>query len=175
MDFPNYIGGSVHVEGDYSIVYSTPSHAEYIAKYMRIEDVRECVIHGFTPWRALNLPLTYHQCENYTLLYKDTPLMMGGIVENYDVVDIRMGTIWMLGTYDIRKHIKPFMKISKPMIEYLMLAYDAVENVVPLDHMRTISYLARLGFVFSDEPIIVNGFPCVRFVRCANGIEVSFE
>lgn len=133
------------------------------------------MIHGITPWKALHIPIADCPTETWTFLHKDTPLAMGGVVQIFYDEYVRCGSVWMLGSYDISKHARMFMKLSHKMLDYLLTRYDYLENVVPVDHTHTLRYLNNLGFMFAEEPTIVNGFTCIRFVRCANGIEVSFE
>lgn len=174
-DFPNFIADSIHTEGDYKLVNATHDDADYVSKNLRIEDVRECVIHGLSPWKALHVPIEHAESEVYTLRYKDKPMLLGGVIENPEVPDLMMGTIWLLGTYELNNHKPAFMRFSRYMLDDILMRYDVVENIIPIDHMKSILYLTRLGFLFSEEPIIVNGFTCLRFVRCAYNVEVSFE
>jgi hypothetical protein len=55
--FPNSTVNAFHVDGDVSIVEATYEHAEYLQDHLRSPDVRECMIHGATPWRALRYPI----------------------------------------------------------------------------------------------------------------------
>ena len=173
--FPSSTANAFHVDGDYRIVASTHEHASYVQQRLRIHDARECMIHGITPWRALHIPLKNPDAQTWTFMHKDVPLAMGGVVEIFYDDSVRCGSIWMLGSYDVNKHKRKFFEISEKMLEYVMLHYDYVENVVPVDHTHTLLYLNRLGFMFAEEPTLVNGFTCVRFVRCNSDIEVRFE
>lgn len=173
--FPNSTANAFHVDGDVSIVEATYEHAEYLQDHLRSPDIRECMIHGSTPWRALRYPISKKDAVTYTGLYKGVPVCMFGVAPIYDDPEIKTGTIWLLGTDVIDEIPHMFLKTSKRMLDYFMDRWDVVENVVPIDHKNTINWLAWMGFLFSEDETLVNGFSCIRFVRCARHVEVSFE
>ena len=173
--FPNSTADAFHVEGDVKIVKASVEHAGYLQHHLRPADIRECMIHGATPWRALHIPLRYDDGETYTALYKDEPVCMFGVVGVGYEDGFSYGNIWMLGSHVIDKHKKKFVRISRDMCDYLCERFDLVENVVPIDHIATIKWLDSMGFAFSETPVVINGFECLRFVRCLNAYEVRFE
>lgn len=174
-DFPNSTNDAFHVDGDVEILKATYEHAEYLQNHLRSSDVRECMIHGATPWRALRYPIKRRDADTFTAVHKGTPACMFGVVPVHNKSDLKHGTIWLLGTDEIDEHPKKFLRASINMLQYFTERWDVVENVVPIDHPTTLQWLAWLGFVFCDEPTIVNGFECVRFVRCAPHVEMSIE
>ena len=89
--------------------------------------------------------------------------------------DFAGATIWMLGSDVIDGNIRPFLRNSKLMCDWIAERYDLIENVVPIDHNKTLKWLDWLGFAFGEEATIVNGYSCVRFVRCDEAIEVRFQ
>ena len=44
--------------------------------------------------------------------------------------------------------------------------YYQLENVVPADHAKTLHWLDYIGFEVIEQPIMINGFAVLRFVRC---------
>ena len=172
--FPNSTADAFHVEGDFSIVPSTYEHAQHLQHYLRQEDIRECLIHGSTPWRALHLPLKVSGASTWTLLHKGTAICMGGVIP-HEENDVSYGTIWMLGSYELNRNRSVLLKLALPMLEHILEWHDFVENVVPVDHHRTLRWLERLGFMFAEETTVVNGYECVRFVRCNPAIEMTFD
>lgn len=173
--FPNSTVDAFHHDGDVKIVKATVEHAGYLQHHLRPADIRECNIHGATPWRALHLPLRYKDAETYTGMYKDVPACMFGVVPYGTDDDLSYGSIWLLGTSVLDEQSRKFLTASKSMSDWLCDRYDFVENVVPLDHIHTIRWLNWLGFSFSESPTNINGFSCLRFVRCQRAIEVRFE
>ena len=157
--------------GQLDIVYSNIDDARYLQDNLRSQDIRECMIHGVTPNRALHMPLADKNCKTFTALVDDTPICMFGTLENYENKNI--GSIWLLGSNGIEKYYFSFLKASKELLELLQQDFQVLENVVPIDHTRTIAWLKWLGFIFYDEPLIVNSFACLRFVRCQDGVEVQ--
>lgn len=173
--FPNSTVDAFHVDGDVKIVKATAEHAGYLQHHLRPSDVRECMIHSSTPWRALHAPLRLKDAYTWTGMYKDEPVCMFGVVPFMTSDNFHAATVWMLGSTVLDDIPRVFLKSSKQMCEWISDQYDLIENIVPLDHERTIKWLDWLGFVFSEEPTIVNGYSCVRFVRCDTAIEVTFQ
>lgn len=165
----------IYKEGDVTIVESTAEHAGYLQHHLRPSDIRECMIHGATPWRALHLPLRHKTAETYTGFYKDEPACMVGVYPYDQEHEFKMGSIWLLGTYVLDENPRQFLRASKFMADMFLEKYDMLENVVPLEHSKTIRWLHWLGFEFGTKPIEINGFEVIRFVRCDTAIEVRFE
>ena len=156
--------------GKIDIVKSISNDAEFLHNHLRPQDVRACLIHGVTPHRALHMPLYNKKCTTYTALVDDTPICMFGTM-GHDKEE--NGSIWMLGSSLIEKNYISFLKASVEMIELMQSEYEVLENVVPADHTKTISWLGWLGFIFHREPVIVNSYACLRFVRCQDHVEVQ--
>ena len=173
--FPNSTVNAFHEDGDVKIVESTLEHAAYLQHHLRPSDVRECLIHGATPWRALHAPLASKKAITWTGMYKDTPACMFGVVPYQMTDDYVAGTVWLLGTEVLETEYRKFLRVSKNMSDWLLEHYDFLENVVPIDHEHTIKWLDWMGFAFGEEPVVINGYLCTRFVRCIDTIEVRFE
>lgn len=145
------------------IVKSDSSHIDYLQNNLRDSDVRECMIHGATPFRALMAGLREKNAETYTALVDDKPAAIFGVTPIYEHL---IGKIWLLGTYEIENHSRMFLRWSNPIVEYFLDKYYQLENVVPADHKKTILWLDFVGFEIIESPIYVNGFEVFRFVRC---------
>ena len=172
--FPNSTDDAWHVEGDVKIVKSTSEHAAYLQHHLRSEDVRECLIHGATPWRALHVPLRVKGAQTWTVIHKGCPVCMYGVVPLQEE-GVRTATVWMLGSEELNKANMAFNRVTRKVVEWMSEHWDMLENVVPVDHVRTIKWLDFHGFLFSAETTTVNGYECLRFVRCSQNIEVRFE
>ena len=130
---------------------------------MRDADVRECMIHGSTPFRALMAGIREPNSESFTVLVDGQPAFIFGC---NPIMDNMIGKIWALGTYDIQKIQRKFLKWCIPVVDYFQKQYYQLENVVPADHNHTLQWLDFIGFDIIEQPIIVNGFAVLRFVRC---------
>ena len=108
--FPNSTHNCFHHDGDVKIVRSKLDHAKYLQDHLRLTDIRECMIHSATPWRALHYPLRRKDSDTWTGLYKDVPAVMFGVVPINGDNDIRSGQIWLLGRDEIDKHARKFMR-----------------------------------------------------------------
>ena len=75
MDLINYTDRKTFYEyrNTIKIVYSEYKDAEYLKDHLRPTDIRECQIHGITPYRALNIPFKEDQGVNHPVsLYAAT-------------------------------------------------------------------------------------------------------
>ncbi len=147
----------------YPIVKAKVSHVDYLQNNLRDADVRECIIHGATPFRALMAGIREPNGESYTVMVDKKPALMFGCNPIYSNM---IGKIWALGTYDIEKIQRKFLKWCNPVVDYYQKQYYQLENVVPADHANTLSWLDFVGFEILDPPVMINGFAVLRFVRC---------
>ena len=147
----------------YPIVKANASHVNHLQNNLRDSDVRECIIHGATPFRALMAGLREPKGESYTVIVNRRPALIFGCSP---ICDNMIGKIWALGTYDIEKIQRKFLKWCNPVVDYYQKQYYQLENVVPADHANTLSWLDFVGFEILDPPVMINGFAVLRFVRC---------
>ena len=161
MTSKNFMGSGVY--SGQSIVEADISHINYLQDNLRDTDVRECIIHGATPFRALMAGFREEKAETYTVILDGKPAMMFGVTPVYDNI---VGKIWALGTYAIEGHSTKFLFWSRKVVDYFQKQYYQLENVVPADHTRTIDWLTFLGFTIIEQPIMINGYQVLRFIRC---------
>lgn len=161
MTSKNFTGSGFY--SGQSIIKSHISHIKYLQDNLRDTDVRECIIHGATPFRALMAGFKEKNAETYTVILDDKPAMMFGVTPVYDNI---VGKIWALGTYAIEDHSTKFLFWSRKVVDYFQKQYYQLENVVPADHIRTIDWLTFLGFTIIEQPIMINGYQVLRFIRC---------
>ena len=147
----------------YPIVKSTIDHVNYLQNNLRDADVRECIIHGATPFRALMGGLREKNSETYTVMIDDNPSIMFGV---NPIMEMMIGRIWLLGSYEIEKRGRKFIRWSQSVVNYYQEQYYQLENVVPADHKHTIDWLEFLGFELLTPAIKLNSFKVFRFVRC---------
>ena len=147
----------------YPIVKSHIKHLNYLQNNMRDADVRECMIHGATPFRALMAGIREPNSESFTVMIDGQPSFIFGC---NPIMDNMIGKIWALGTYDIYKVQRKFLKWCVPVVDYFQNKYYQLENVVPADHKHTIDWLEFLGFELLTPAIKLNSFKVFRFVRC---------
>ena len=120
-----------------------------VSQNMRLPDIRECAIFGSEPFSALMESVIENPDETYTILIDGKPVAM-------------------LGTKDIDRNYMLFLRALKQcnIIELLQAEYENIENIVPVDHEKTIQWLQWCGFSFQE--IIENhyGYDFFRFNRC---------
>lgn len=164
-------------EGQYNeltIVKADSKHAGDLQHKLRNSDIRECLINGSTPWRALHQPLGIKAAETYAVTNDSSTIAMFGTVP-LTGSDECVASIWMLGSEYLYDHFRTWVRITGPVFDYFLTKYDILENIVPVEHEDTIKLLSLSGCLFSETPTIINGYACLRFVRCVDHITVSFE
>tara|TARA_B100000212_G_scaffold341809_2_gene326173 strand:- start:194 stop:727 length:534 start_codon:yes stop_codon:yes gene_type:complete len=157
----NFMGDGIY--DGYPIVKSKIDHINYLQNNLRDADVRECLIHGSTPFRALMSGIREKKAETYTAFIDNKPAVIFGVSP---ITDNVIGKIWALGSYEIENHSWKFLKWSRKVVDYFQKQYYQLENVVPADHTKTIQWLEFLGFEILNDTIMVNGYQVLRFVRC---------
>mgnify|MGYP003643753018 FL=1 len=137
-----------------------------VSQNMRLSDIRECAIFGSEPFSALMESVIENPDETYTILINGKPVAMCGTTEYEDLKGT--ASVWMLGTKDIDRNYMLFLRALKQcnIIELLQAEYENIENIVPVDHEKTIQWLQWCGFSFQE--IIENhyGYDFFRFNRC---------
>ena len=156
----NFMGEGVY--DGFSIAKATSEHANKLQHNLRDSDVRECIIHGASPFRAL-MSGVREKGENYTCIIDGEPICMFGV---NSIMDMMIGRIWLLGSYEIEKRGRKFIRWSQSVVNYYQEQYYQLENVVPADHAKTLQWLDYIGFEVIEQPIMINGFAVLRFVRC---------
>ena len=74
--------------------------------------------------------------------------------------------IWFLGTDDIDKFAKSFLKYTKLIVRFLSHEYDYVENYVPIDHKKTVKWLQWIGFEIEKQQYFVGEYEFLRVFYC---------
>tara|TARA_E500000305_G_C3976147_1_gene214439 strand:+ start:261 stop:800 length:540 start_codon:yes stop_codon:yes gene_type:complete len=151
---------------DARVVDATIEHAGYLQHHLRPTDIRECMIVGASPWIALHEPLRDPNGQTWTIIINNQPCAMFGVSDICFDEEYRSAAIWLLGSNLCEEEPLKFCRVTKRIIDMLLIDYDILENLVPIDHTKTIKWLNWLGFEFAKKPTTINGFQCVRFVRC---------
>lgn len=122
---------------------------EFIAENMDPADVAEVWAMGRkTPLEAL-VASTKVSRETFVGLVDGEPICAFGIGQR-TLMD-NVGIPWLLGTPEIRKHPRPFLRVSKNWIERAAQDYVRLENWVDVRHTRAVKWLKWLGFTL-EEP-----------------------
>jgi hypothetical protein len=132
----------------------TAEHIQLVADRMRQAD-RDEVEAGSdrTPHGAL-----VYSVENstgaWTALFDGVPAAIFG-VGDINILT-RVGAPWMLGTDDLERNFRPFLRTSISFRDQLLQRYSILRNFVDVRNTVSIRWLEWLGFTFLD-PITVRG------------------
>jgi hypothetical protein len=130
--------------GPYSIEPTRPYDLPTVALHMRDADQAEVMASsGLSPLEALELSVR-NTPEPWTIFAEDVPIAIFGVVPVSVVM--RVGLVWLLGTDDIMRYYRPFLRFSRPVIDELMKGYRELFNDV--DERNTVSarWLDWCGF-----------------------------
>lgn len=77
-----------------------------------------------------------------------------------------MGIPWMVGTVDLDRHARYFIKHCRAIVDGWMLEYRMLENHIDARNTKAIRWLKWMGFEFDDPaPYGWLGMPFLRFWR----------
>jgi hypothetical protein len=131
------------------LVTTTQEHIEYVAQNMRAEDRAEVMAsNGLYPLPALNKSLEISAWK-VTLLIDEEILGIIGLVATDDPL---LGIPWMLGTDNIKKRSKSFMRVMPTVVQVMKSFTPTLTNYVHAENKPAIRYLTQAGFNLQKEP-----------------------
>lgn len=130
------------------VLRSNESEAHYIAERMRNTDKKELELLGLPdPLKAL-LDGVKHSTECYTAFAPNehrNPIAMFGLQLSPE--EEAFNIVWLLGTDDVEKHSKKFLRYSRPWTQYFLEAYKKpIGNVVSKENTLHQRWLEWCGF-----------------------------
>lgn len=131
----------------FEVVPATLLHAQYIAPRMREADVQEIWAVGHRqPYDALVRSM-HLSADPATGMVNGHPICMFGVgVPN---LLSTIGTPWLLGTPEIEKYAKKFLRLNKSYIDLIKVDFDLLYNWVDQRNTASIRWLKWLGFTLS--------------------------
>lgn len=150
-------------ERAWNIVASTPEHIAPIAENMREADRREVwASHRHTPHQALARSLDNSQLA-WTCLVDGVPAFMWGVARVGSILS-DTGAPWLLGTPDIRKVQRDFLRECPGYVVRMQEMFPRLENYVHADNAASIRWLRWCGFTAErDVPVMINDEIFYRF------------
>lgn len=120
-----------------------------IANGMRLCDIKEIYASSqLTPYQALSTGRAFSTICG-TVCRNRVPMAMWGVVDS--PLEEKTGSIWMLGTPDLEKDKKYFIRQSLVIIRDLQKRYTKLFNYVDCRSQQSIQWLKRCGAHF-DQP-----------------------
>ena len=147
---------------DYQIVPAKSWHSMCLAKDMCQRDIDECwaASHN-TPLEALTQSLAASP-DAKTGFYKGRVVCMYGVAEMSILSNV--GIPWLLGTDEIEKHSKYFLRQNRHYMKEIKRKYSLLINFVDARNTVAIRWLKWLGFeVFDEQPFGPDDVPFRRF------------
>lgn len=147
----------------YEIRPPTAEDIQHVADHMRQADVLEVAAsHGHTPLQALVTSI--HESDHaFCSVLDGVPLCIYGFV--YDEDSDRAG-VWLLGTDDLAKHRRLFLKESRRIVDSWGQHFGTMFNFVDPQHTAALRWLKWLGFErLPAERRGVAGAPAVLLSR----------
>ena len=128
----------------YEVVPADISHAAFIALNMRRADVEEIWASNHrTPYEALigGMDISAYPA---TGVVNGVPICMFGVGASGPIS--LHGSPWLLGTPDVEKHARKFLRLNKSYIDLIKEDYDLLYNWVDERNDVSIRWLKWLGF-----------------------------
>ncbi len=143
-------------------------HIHYIAEHMSEADRNEVAAAvGIPPSDAL-YDSWVASVVCWTGMVDERPVCMFGV----SAVDILggVGAPWLLGTDDLPRHAKTFLRLNREYIPKMLDVFPALINWVDVRHVVAIRWLRRLGFEFDAQPVVYGpwGMEFYRFTMEKN-------
>ena len=129
----------------YDIVPATLQHAIVLSTTMAKADRREIWASSrATPFEALRCGM---EGEAFSGLVDGRPVCMFGVVPASILGDT--ATVWMLGSNDLPKYAKPFLRRNRPWLRGVSSRYSVLFNFVDARNENAIKWLKWLGFTLA--------------------------
>ncbi|MGO9410038.1 MAG: hypothetical protein ACLQCB_04720 [Spirochaetia bacterium] len=146
------------------VVPAHHDHIFYLAEHMAEADRDEVTAAvGMGPYPALEDSLERSVVAWTGMVDFDRPVCMFGV----SPIDILggVGSPWLLGTGELPRHAKTFMRLNKEYLLRMLELFPHLENWVDARHVVAIRWLKWLGFRFDEEPVPYGPFklPFFRF------------
>lgn len=131
------------------LVPTTQEHIDFVAENMRAEDRAEVMAsNGLHPLPALQKS-TEMSAWKVTLKIDDEILGIIGLVATNDEM---LGIPWMLGTHNVKKRAKSFMRVMPTVLGVMKQFNPVLINYVHAENKPAIRFLKQLDFKLEDEP-----------------------
>lgn len=144
-----------------------PRDIRHIAANMAPMDALECSVFGRTPREALERSLSVSDMAATCVIDGKPQAMLG--VAALSLID-DLGSPWLLGTTELRRHARLFVKAGPPMVAAMHERFSRLMNYTHADNRVSIAWLSRLGFDFPGEVAYVGEHKLLKFVREAPGV-----
>jgi hypothetical protein len=140
----------------------TESFKQIIADNMRHADVVEVMAsNGFTPFQAVHESTKMSKFTSAVYINGEPTAILGlNVVSALSGI----GVPWLLGTDNVVKYRKQFLKNSRAVLDDMKYHCPRLVNNVHVDNTVSIQWLKWLGFEFDEpQPIGINGELFHRF------------
>jgi hypothetical protein len=132
----------------YQVVPASIDHIESMLPHIREADIVELwAANRVTPEDALLIGIGI-STEAWTGLIDGKPVCIFGVAPASMLGGI--GVPWMVGTADIDKHAKAFLRRCKSYVKQMLRLYNYLVNYVDSRNTRAIAWLRWLGFTIYD-------------------------
>lgn len=147
----------------YEVVKAEPWHYEFVAAFMREDDVAEVWASSHrSPEEALKLSALASRDTARAGLVDGIPACVFGVGQA-TILSLK-GSPWLLGTDELPKHARAFLRMSKAYVERIRQEYHLLENYVDARNKHAIRWLKWLGFEFEEaKPFGPDRVPFHRF------------
>lgn len=147
---------------EYAVVPADLAHVERMLPIIRQADIDELwAANRVTPEYALTHGIRVSS-DAWTGMVDGQPVCVFGVAPASMLGSI--GVPWMVGTSEIDRHAKAFLRRNKAYVDRMSGLYNYLVNYVDARNLRAIGWLKWLGFeIYEAAPHGVDGLPFHRF------------
>lgn len=140
----------------------------YLAKRLRKADLKDVAAAGLDPLESLIRGYVYSKDCRTIALPDGRPAAMFGVA-TFQVDDLKVGSIWLLGTDELIEHRWKFLRESKYWLKHMSSGFDLLCNSVHKDNEEHIKWIRWLGFTFLRHTEC-HGEPVIEFAKIINNV-----
>ena len=145
------------------VVNAELSHAEYIAPRLRQIDRMEAECQNHDPNEACFKGFETDDITLTALTPDGVPMCMFGAGNTL------FPYLWLLGTDEVKRHQKAFIKGSKPISQHLLSPHGLGINYVHEQNDESIRWLKFCGATFTQK-LTFNNHPFLEFIIIKNHV-----
>lgn len=143
------------------VIFAPPTEADisYIATHMRAADVAECRAVGFTDMHQVLRDEVELSVLCWTCHLDGVPAALLGVTPLTGLLG-ETGVPWLLGTDEVVRNRRAFIRTSAAYIERMHAAFSHLLNFVHAENTQAVRWLKHAGFtVHPAQPFGVRGAP----------------
>jgi len=127
---------------------------------LRDEDVHELWALGRVAPKEAVVRSVQMSTEAYVVMADDEPIAVFGV---YIPVLGRTGVPWFLGTREVDRHARAYVRMGRRYIAHLLDRCDVLMNMASAESTTSLRFLSAMGFDIHEPVVLPSGARAVTF------------